>query len=347
MRRCLFLVMLLTTCFTAFAQLEPTFTSTISFGIQVPVYVWDGKTTAYDFAFSALNKNENQGVLVILGRDKKSIWCIEAGYSNDAAEESLFMNLTQTGVDGKRKEIAKEFTQADTSYRTWFDAGLKDFFKNKNLEKLTPVEAWSPPESYGFIAQVNSKELNRCFEWNFHVDSEDNGSCVFLFEWGAGVMPFQQTREVGFTNCTLTIPSDWTYSPGDKFHGYVAHAGDTLRYTRYAAIIYLPIEKRPYIYLNGPDSAKYIQLNAEIGAYNDTLRKEYPMMLTHDEKSVHSGDTTIRTLLPKPGITGRMLMEVHAYGDSFVLSTTELTPQEQSVFKGIMESWEYHYALDY
>lgn len=346
MRRCLSLAMMLTTCFTAFAQLQPTFTSTISFGIQVPVYVWDGKSSAYDFAFKALNNNEAQGILVVLGRDKKSIWSIESGYNNDASEESMFMNLTQTDVGDKRRVTIKEFSETDTSYRQWFDSALSDFFKNNKLEQLVPVEAWSSPQPYGFVAQVNSKELNHCFEWNFHVDSEDNGSCVFYFEWSAHVTPFQQTHEVGFTNCTLIIPYDWTYYPGNEYSGYVAHAGDTLRYNRYAAIKYLPIEMMEFKY-PAEDSAEYVKKNAAIRAYNDTLRKENPMMVTHDQKHHSHGDSTVHTLFPKPGITGRMLMEVHVSGQSFVLATTELTPAEQSVFKGIMESSKYHYALPY
>lgn len=339
LRKPVLLILSLLVMRAAPAQVEPSFIATTSFGIQVPVYVYNGKSSAYDFSLNVLDQNESQGILILLGRDKDRLWYIQAGYSNDAAEESWFMNLASIDTVNPEKIFPTEVNSRDTTHAMRFHTAFAKLFKRHKLDKLIPVEAWAPPEPYYFIAQVNCKELNRCFEFNFLVDSEDNGTCVFYFEWDVLAGPYQQTRRVIFTDCVLTIPSDWTYFPDNEARGYVAHQGDTLSYNHWAAITYLPYEMVEYKFANY-DSSLYAKRNSEIRAYNDSLRRANPMMVTHEQKNFYLGDTTIRTIVPKKGNTGRMLMEVHADRTRFVLSTTVLTAEEQFIFGEVMESWE-------
>ena len=69
------------------------FTATISYGIPVEVFTWPGNTDIEHWAADALYSTDAQGILVILGRDDKKIWYIEAGRDHDIDEGGYFENI--------------------------------------------------------------------------------------------------------------------------------------------------------------------------------------------------------------------------------------------------------------
>ena len=321
------------------AQLPPNFTSTTRFGIQVPVYVWDQKTTAYDFAFKALEGNNEQGILILLGRDTKRMWYIQAGYSNDASEESFFMNLAYTDINDSTRIFPEKKMDSDSTYAMRFHTAFSRLFKSNKIENLNPVEAWSPPYGDEFIARVNSRELGHCFEWNFLVDDEDNGSCVFFFEWSTSLFPLQTSRDVIFFGVSFNVPADWKYFRNDETgEGYIANGSDTM-FCRKDPPARVWFVEMMYYTPSGPNDTTGIRLNARTKAYNDSLHLADPTMLSHDRYADRFDGVYIQKWIPKGAVTSWIRWEY--MGDThFEMETTLLAPEKQDQWKKIVESWK-------
>lgn len=323
---------------------QQSFTATIHFGHSVPVFTWDGSGSPLEYACQVLDSSfEKQGTLVILGRDKESVWYMESGYSNDASEESYFIYLERADTTGTwRRCLNKSAWLHDTTFHEAFVHMFGEHFSTNRLHKLIPVETWKPAREYEWVAQVNSKELDRCFEWNLDVtDDPDDGSCVFFFKWTTELHPFQQKRYIGFHNCVFAIPSDWKYYETETTDGYVADGRDTLHCKGFAALAPWPYQRKELVFNGREDSILHAGENERIRHYNDSLRTEFPLLLTHVHSSEVKDDSRVTRIVPREGVTGKMYMGVYSGSNSFVLTTTALTPEKQKEWMEMMMSAEW------
>jgi hypothetical protein len=265
------------------ASAQNRFTSTIMFGIEVPVFVWNGNGSAFDYALHVLDSNrQNQGTLLVLGRDQTSLWAFETGYDNDASEEGYYCNLVRITAEHTDTIIPTAHLQMhDTTFPLQFKRQYTGIFSGYKLNHLLPVDAWACPYRNQWVACVNNKELGFCATFYLDViNDRDDGSCVFYFEWSVGMESYNITRDVYVFNLILSIPSDWSYIMHEDSTGFIATGKDTLHFGACPTAMRLlneETERNPDIFRleTHYDSVTWPMYNARVRHHNDSLRRNY------------------------------------------------------------------------
>jgi hypothetical protein len=314
------------------------FSATLLYGIPIPVCTWNGQGTAFDFAMQSLDSSHQQGKLVILGRDSKNLWFFQGGCSNDAQDSCFSFELGSIDSAGKVKfYYPPAVAEEARTFRQRFTAEYRSLFKKHQLSKLIPVTTWSCAYPQSWVAQVNSRELNSCFQFSYLITSA--GGCWNEFEWATERLPYQLSRTVRFENCTIIIPSDWTYKPYENKTGYVSDGKDTMYYRTDPPIRMVFDEMIEYILLYENDSV-HIKKNERVRKYNDSLHAICPEMVTHTRVMESVGNGYTERWYPKEGVTSWMRYAYYR-DERFEFQTTVLTPEKQIVWKKVLDSLEH------